>query len=48
MIGGGVAAGAEAQLLSPHSCGGFEAAQALEEASPDVIISTILVIDVDE
>lgn len=38
MIGGGVAAGAEAQLLSHYSSGGFEAAQALEEASPDVII----------
>ena len=43
-----MAAGAEAQLLSHYSSGGFEAAQTLEEASPDVIISPILVIDVDE
>ncbi len=48
MIGDGVAAGARAQLLSPYSSRGFEAAQALDEAIPDMIISITLVIDVEE
>jgi hypothetical protein len=43
MIGGGVAL-----ELSTYSSGGFGAAQALKEANPDVIISTILAIDVEE
>jgi hypothetical protein len=36
------------QELSPYSSGGYGAAQALEEAGPDVIISTISAFDVEE